>query len=244
MSALRAFRASWSTRAPSASSRGLGVPGHVRTVASAGGGWEFYGGRSETKTNYQLNELPKEKREEKIKLLGFTKWPAAVVKSLKSEYLYRPNQKDPLTFYHVRAGAAAKEESKMDFAYIGSTELESRNSRTIENALHQNTRGYGVQIILEGKGVKAYFEPKFPYLNVRLGVGSKATDLTEYCNRDPGITITTTKAGDIITLEGPTKERVGTLAYRIFCKLKANPYTGRGAHLALNPAKRKTVKKK
>jgi len=226
--------------------------GQVRHKVSAGGGWEFYGGRTETKSNYKLNEVPKEVQEQGgLKTLGFTKWPTAV-KSLGSEYFFRPNQGDPLTYYHVRPGEAMKKKAYDpeagvycdEFVYLGSTNAASRNTKSIENALTQETTGYAVQLILEGRGVKAYFEPKFPFLMARLGVGSKVTNLTEYARRDPGIDITVNKLGTLITIEGPTKERVGVLAFRIFSKLKSNPYTGKGAHIAFNPAKRKAVRKK
>ncbi|KAL8430109.1 hypothetical protein ACSSS7_006129 [Eimeria intestinalis] len=39
--------------------------------------------------------------------------------------------------------------------------------------LQQRERGVAAQLILDGRGVKAYFDPEWPDLMVRLGVGAK-----------------------------------------------------------------------
>jgi len=222
-----------------------------RTKVHAAGGAEFYGGRSDTKTNYRLIEFPQEKREEGIKKLGYTKYPSAI-KYLGSRYFYRPIKSDLLSYYHVRTGAAKKAREYNpdagvlceDLVYLGSTQEYTRTTKTIENALYEQTRGFAVQLILEGRGVKVYWEPKAPYLKARLGVGSKVTDLEEYVRRDPAIKFTVNKKGDLMVLEGPCKERVGHIAMRIFTVLKTHVYTGKGAHIAFNVPRRKAVQKK
>merc|ERR1711879_575029 len=111
---------------------------------------------------------------------------------------------------------------------IGATSEHAREARTIDNY------------------VKAYYEPKAPYLKVRLGVGAKVKDLSEYCKRDPDCEVAVNKKGDIVVVHGPTKGRVGTLAYRLLKVMQPilMPYTGKGAHFAFHPTKRKAVQKK
>merc|ERR1719221_1145927 len=129
---------------------------------------------------------------------------------------------------------------------VGATSERARETRTIDNYVKQQTRGFAVQIVLEGRGVKAYFEPKFPHMKARLGVGAKVQDLSEYVLRDPDIKVDINKRGDIVVLHGPNKARVGTLAYHLLRKMQPRllPYTGKGAHFAFHPEKRKAVRKK
>lgn len=63
---------------------------------------------------------------------------------------------------------------------------------------------------------------------------------------DTATKVSVNKKGDIVVLHGPTKERVGTLAYRLLKKLqpKLQAYTGKGGHFAFHPVKRKAVRKK
>merc|ERR1719229_1479753 len=98
-----------------------------------------------------------------------------------------------------------------DTVAVGATDPRAREARTIDNYAKERTRGFAVQILLEGRGVKAYFEPAFPYLKARLGVGAKVSDLTEYCKRDPDVEVHVSKKGDLLVLHGPNKARVGTL---------------------------------
>mmetsp|Transcript_177832 Transcript_177832/g.570309 ORF Transcript_177832/g.570309 Transcript_177832/m.570309 type:complete len:133 (-) Transcript_177832:83-481(-) len=129
---------------------------------------------------------------------------------------------------------------------VGATDPRAVDARCIDNYVKEKTRGYATQIVLEGRGVKAYFEPKFPHLKVRLGVGAKVKDLMQYCLRDPDVEVTCNKKGDVVVLHGPNKARVGTLAYRLLKVMTPRllPYTGKGAHFAFHPIRRKAVRKK
>jgi len=81
---------------------------------------------------------------------------------------------------------------------VGSTSPQAREHRLIDNYLKGRTRGFAVQIILDGRGVKACFP-------------------TEYCLRDPDCIVSVNKAG-LIVVHGPTKERVGVVAHRLMKK--------------------------
>eukprot|EP00913_Durusdinium_trenchii_P012442 g11680.t2 len=155
--------------------------------------------------------------------------------SRRAEYFYRDEQRSPLTYYHNRSPKTG------DTVLVGATDPRAREARTIDNYAKERTRGFAVQIILEGRGVKAYWEPKAPFLKARLGVGAKVIDITEYVKRDPDIQVNVSKKGDLLVLHGPNKARVGTLAYRLLKKLqpRLQVYTGKGAHFAFHPAKRK-----
>mmetsp|Transcript_70667 Transcript_70667/g.165717 ORF Transcript_70667/g.165717 Transcript_70667/m.165717 type:complete len:248 (+) Transcript_70667:82-825(+) len=202
-------------------------------------GVEWGAGRKPTEINARDVELPKEPYNPKPYNLQFRKYPG-VVSGLGAEYFYREEQKSPLTYYHLRCEAAG------DTVMVGATDPRAREARTIDNYAKERTRGFAVQIVLEGRGVKAYFEPKYPNLKARLGVGAKVKDLTEYCTRDPDVKVDVSKKGDLVVLHGPNKARVGTLAHRLLSKMQPRllPYTGKGAHFAFHPVKRKAMRKK
>jgi len=199
---------------------------------------EYLGGRRPTETNAKMIELPKEPYKPQPDL-GFRKYPG-LVNGLGAEYFFREGQKHPLTYYHMKSPNSG------DTVCVGATSARAREARGIDNYLKERTRGYAVQIVLEGRGVKAYFEPQHPHLKVRLGVGSKVKDISEYCKRDPDCEVSVNKKGDIVVVHGPNKARVGTLAYRLLCVMqpRLQPYTGKGAHFAFHPVKRKAVRKK
>ncbi|CAK9021166.1 unnamed protein product [Durusdinium trenchii] len=196
-------------------------------------------GRKPTEINVREVELPKEPYNPRPYLMQFRKYPG-VVCGLGAEYFYRDEQRSPLTYYHNRSPKTG------DTVLVGATDPRAREARTIDNYAKERTRGFAVQIILEGRGVKAYWEPKAPFLKARLGVGAKVIDITEYVKRDPDIQVNVSKKGDLLVLHGPNKARVGTLAYRLLKKLqpRLQVYTGKGAHFAFHPAKRKVVRKK
>lgn len=202
-------------------------------------GLEWHKGRYPTEVNAKMVELPKAPYDPKPYKMGFLKYPG-MASGLGAEYFYRDGQRSPLTYYHIRGGQDG------DHVAVGATDARAREARTIDNFVKEKTRGFAVQIILEGRGVKAYWEPKYPQLRARLGVGAKMQDLTEYVLRDPDVKVDVNAKGDVVTLHGPTKERVGTLAYRLLRKLqpKLQVYTGKGAHFAFHPEKRKPVRKK
>lgn len=200
---------------------------------------EWFKGRKPTEINARMVELPKPPFNPKPYTLGFSKYPG-VVSALGAEYYFREGQRSPLSYYHLRGPVAG------DVVVVGATDPRAREAKTIDNYAKERTRGFAVQIILEGRGVKAYFEPAFPHLKVRLGVGAKVKELGEYCTRDPDVKVSVNQKGDIVALHGPNKARVGTLAYRLLKKMqpKLMPYTGKGAHFAFHPMKRKAVRKK
>lgn len=203
-------------------------------------GVEWFGGRRPTEINVQMPELPKKGFDGRPYSLAFRKYPG-VASGLGAEYFMREGQKHALTYYHIRSASGDG-----DVVAVGSTSERAREARTIDNYVKERTRGFAVQINLEGRGVKAYFEPKSPRLMVRLGVGAKVRDLTQYCTRDPDCDVTLNKKGDIVVVHGPTKGRVGTLAYRLLKKMQPRlmPYTGKGAHFAFHPTEKKQVRKK
>lgn len=203
-------------------------------------GVEWFIGRRPTEINAQMVDLPKPPYNPKPYNLAFRKYPGAA-SGLGAEYFYRDGQTHPLSYFHLRSPAIGG-----DIVAVGATDERAREARTIDNFVKERTRGFAVQILLEGRGVKAYFEPSFPNLKVRLGVGAKVTDLTEYCKRDPDVTVSLNKKGDIVVCHGPNKARVGTLAYRLLKRMqpKLQPYTGKGAHFPFHPVKRKAVRKK
>lgn len=202
-------------------------------------GVEFFGGRRPFDLTYQWPDAPKEKYNPKPYALEFAKYPG-IVSGLGAEYFYRPGRKHQLTYYHMRSPSSG------GTVLVGATDPRAREARTIDNYLKERTRGFAVQLILEGRGVKAYFEPTFPNLKVRLGVGAKVQDLSEYCTRDPDVEVTVNKTGNLVVVHGPNKARVGTLAYRLLRRMQPvlMPYTGKGAHFAHHPERRKAVRKK
>eukprot|EP00931_Biecheleriopsis_adriatica_P102101 TRINITY_DN77124_c0_g1_i1.p1 TRINITY_DN77124_c0_g1~~TRINITY_DN77124_c0_g1_i1.p1 ORF type:complete len:267 (-),score=44.87 TRINITY_DN77124_c0_g1_i1:66-833(-) len=202
-------------------------------------GVEWLFGRRPYEINAREVELPKPAFEPRPYKLEYSKYPG-IVSGLGAEYFYREGQRSPLSYFHMKSPASG------DTVLVGATDPRAREARTIDNYAKEKTRGFAVQLVLEGRGVKAYFEPKYPFMKVRLGVGAKVKDLTEYCLRDPDVTVHVSKKGDVVVVHGPTKARVGTLAYRLLKQMQPRllPYTGKGAHFAFHPAKRKAMRKK
>jgi len=214
------------------------VPAH-KSKALQYFGVEWFMGRPSTETNTGMIELPKDPFDPKPYKLDFRKYPG-VASGLGAEFYYRDGQKSPLSYYHMKSPATG------DMVAVGATDPRAREARMIDNYVKEKTRGFAVQIVLEGRGVKAYFEPKYPKLMVRLGVGAKVKDLTEYVVRDPDCEVSVNKKGDVVVVHGPNKPRVGTLAYRLLKVMqpKLQTYTGKGAHFAFHPVRRLAVRKK
>jgi len=202
-------------------------------------GMEWVGGARPLEINALHNEV-KQERKTGCAALEFSKYNP-IVSGLGGEYFLRDDQKHPLTYFNIRKCPWGD-----PLVAVGSTSPQAREHRLIDNYLKERTRGFAVQIILDGRGVKAYFDPAFPHFKVRLGVGTKEKDLSQYCLRDPDCTVSVNKAGLIVVVHGPTKERVGVLAYRLMKKMQPRlmPYTGKGAHFAFHEPKRKAVRKK
>eukprot|EP00811_Abedinium_folium_P003455 NODE_13176_length_1180_cov_11.627730.p2 GENE.NODE_13176_length_1180_cov_11.627730~~NODE_13176_length_1180_cov_11.627730.p2 ORF type:complete len:273 (-),score=39.91 NODE_13176_length_1180_cov_11.627730:360-1097(-) len=202
-------------------------------------GVEWFGGYRPSDIHAMYPELPKEPYNPRPYSVHFERYPG-IASGLGAEYFYREGQNHPLTYYHMRSPRSGNVIS------VGATDPRATLARTIDNYVKERTRGFALQLVLEGRGVKAWWEPKHPHLMVRLGVGTKTTDLSEYCLRDPDIRVHVSKVGTTIVLHGPNKARVGTLAYRLLKRLQPRlmPYTGKGAHFAFHPPKRRAVRKK
>lgn len=217
----------------------------IPTVKRKAGGYfgvEWFMGRREWTLNARFNGLPKEPYNGKPYKMEFVKYNG-VASGLGSEYYFREGQKAPLTYYHH---LGTEKSLYANTVFVGATSERAREARTIDNYVKERTRGFAVQIALEGRGVKAYYEPEFPHLKARLGVGAKVKDLSEFCMIDPDINIHVSKKGDFVVVHGPNKARVGTLAMKLKCAMNTQlqTYTGKGAHLAFHPEKKKKPRKK
>ncbi|PHJ23535.1 hect-domain (ubiquitin-transferase) domain-containing protein [Cystoisospora suis] len=197
---------------------------------------------------------------QQVKLLGAPYFFNSAFSSLKTSCvlnaLLRKKRAAPLTFYHhlVDSSAANRGEDTSTVShsalghshcFVASAQASQLRSKTLENVVFEHTRGFACQLILEGRGVKAYFDPDWPNLMVRLGVGVKPLALKrlaeQYATRAK---IFVDKRGLILTVHGYDKCAVGTLTMSLFNHLQANPYTMKGAHVAMYPIKKKVSKKK
>ena len=195
------------------------------------------GGRQEMNINVREIELQKEHPDvtEPVSLRT-RRWPGIISNELGPDYFFRPDSS--LSYFHVKTKST-------DEVVLASTDSAKLETKTIENALHEATRGFGVQILFDGRGVRAHLEPAWPHLKIRMGVGGMMKDFTWLCERDPEVTgYLQEKNGSILVLHGPTKARVSRIAMGITLTCKANPYSGKGAHFAFNPVRRRTPKKK
>lgn len=195
------------------------------------------GGRQEMGINVREIELPPDAvNSEPQGSLSTRRWPGLIANRLGSDYFFRPGAS--LSYFHHKS-------NDTDEVLLSSPDPSKLETQTIENALHESTRGFAVQILFEGRGVRAHLEPEWPHLKVRLGVGGMMKDFTWLCERDPDVKgYLQEKNGTILVIHGPTKARVARIAMGITLANKANPYSGKGAHLAFNPVKRRTPKKK
>ncbi|KFH00148.1 HECT-domain (ubiquitin-transferase) domain-containing protein [Toxoplasma gondii VAND] len=209
-------------------------------------------------SNIQLPHLPEneEQKEGKVYQLHSVRFPPQV-RRLGANYFFRRQRAVPLTYYHHLVEAKpASEGSAPDgvhaqtgrgqaLCFVASANPGYLQSKELENAVFESTRGFACQLILEGRGVKAYFDPEWPNLMVRLGVGVKPLALRrlaeQYATRAK---IFVDKRGLLLTVHGYDKCAVGTLAMSLFNHLQANPYTMKGAHVAMHPIKKKVTRKK
>ena len=200
---------------------------------------ELFGGRQDMQINQRDPEIRKPSFNPPIHSLHYRKWPGIVGDHVKSSYWFR-DVKVPLSIYQIGEGDDRT-------LYVASADPYKIATPTIENALHDNTRGHSVQLLFEGRGVKAYLEPpQWPCLKVKMSVGAGPIDFTHTLKRDPEIRgFVDVKNGSRVVLHGPSKKRVGRMAMRIFRATKARPITGKGSHIAGNlPEKIKVAKKK
>ncbi|CDJ55994.1 hypothetical protein, conserved [Eimeria maxima] len=115
-----------------------------------------------------------------------------------------------------------------------------------EGALRRPLSRPGVSVYHHyGRGVKAYFEPEWPDLMVRLGVGVKPLALRRLAEQyATKARIFVDKRGLLLTIHGYDKRAVGTLTMELYRHLKANPYTAKGARIAFYPIKKKIPTKR
>ncbi|PFH36067.1 HECT-domain (ubiquitin-transferase) domain-containing protein [Besnoitia besnoiti] len=209
-------------------------------------------------SNINLPHLPKQEEEPEFSRLHAVRLPHQV-KRLGANYFFRRRRAAPLTYYHhmvepsggAKVPAAAEGDACIQsgvgqsLCFVASAKRSYLQSKELENAIFESTRGFACQLILEGRGVKAYFEPDYPNLMVRLGVGVKPLALRrlaeQYATRAK---IFVDKRGLLLTVHGYDKCAVGTLTMALFNHLQANPYTMKGAHVAMHPIKKKVTRKK
>ncbi|KAF4668879.1 hypothetical protein FOL47_002836 [Perkinsus chesapeaki] len=198
---------------------------------------ELFGGRQDWITNRRMTDLPKQNYKAWPRDMHFTRWPGVVGERLGAEYWFRETPNCPMSVYHHQT-------EKNNCVFVGSADKRMTEARTIENTAKAYTTGFAVQLLFEGRGVKAVLQPSWPHLSARLTVGSPLRDLSYIAGRDPDVVGHLNKDGTILTLHGPTKKRVGHVAMCIWGATKAAVYTGKGSHLAFNTPLRKTMKKR
>ena len=178
--------------------------------------------------NQREHEIIKPVFRPSIESINTRKWPGLVASSLDHSYWLR-DLETPLTMYRMRS-------STDDVVLLSSTDKNKLESRSIRNALTDSSRGHAVQLLFDGRGVKAYLEPEWPHLKVKLSVGSMPLDFSNKCKMYPDVKgFVDSRSGTRLVLTGSTKERVGKLMMEIFNQTKASPVTGKGAHIAFNP---------
>nr|BAN66022.1 conserved hypothetical protein [Babesia bovis] len=192
-------------------------------------------------TNTRLIRLPEEARQPQVNLyprIQVTRWPGEV-RALRSSYFFRPGQRNNTGYYHMLIPG------RKDICLVSNVDKRLTATRTIENCLYERTRGFAGQVLLHGRGVKAYFEPAFPHLMFRLGVGSNCVDATRVCTMYANhVKVEVDRTGLIISVHGYNKMMVGNVVYRLFRLVEANPYTLKGGHIANHPIKCKVPKKR
>jgi ribosomal protein L6P/L9E len=192
---------------------------------------ELFAGRQNMAVNMKEPEIIKKPFRPPYLKPYLRKWPGLVADSLNSSYWYRPNQETPVTMYRMKS-------KDHDTVMVSSVDKSKTETRTIENALLDNTRGHSIQILFEGRGVKAYLDPAWPNLKVKLSVGSNPLDFTRVCSQDQDIKCQIdAKNGERLVLWGPSKSRVAKVAMSVFRCTRANPMTAKGSHIAFHAPK-------
>ncbi|KAK1939632.1 hypothetical protein X943_001748 [Babesia divergens] len=194
-----------------------------------------------TESNSRLIKLPQDKQSTKIHLnprLCVAQW-SGHIRALRSKYFFRNGQKTNTGYYHMLI------KDKKDVCLVANVDKRQTTTRTMENCLYQHTRGFSGQVLLHGRGVKAFFDPAFPNLMFRLGVGSNCLDATRICTMYASqVNVEVDRTGLIVSVHGYNKMMVGNVIYRLFRLVKANPYTMKGGHIAQYPIKKKVTKKR
>lgn len=200
---------------------------------------ELFGGRQDMQINQRVPEIAKEPHRVYRQSVQCRKWPGIVADKVPTSYWLRQT-KEGLSVYQLQR----KDEA---IVFVSSTDSRKISAPTIANALTDASRGHAVQLLFEGRGVKAYLDPPFwPNLKVKMSVGAAPIDFADILRRDGKITGTVdAKTGGRVVLQGPSKKRVGRVAMKIFRATKARQLTGKGSHIAGNDVvKLKVTKKK
>ncbi|ORM41718.1 uncharacterized protein BXIN_2772 [Babesia sp. Xinjiang] len=198
-------------------------------------------GIQQTETNTRLIRLPPEEPSANIDLysrLHVSKWPGEI-RALRGNYFFRAGQRTNTGYYHMLI------KNKKDICLVSNVDKRLTATRSIENCLYERTRGFAGQVLLHGRGVKAFFDPEFPHLMFRLGVGSNCLDATRVCTMyAKHVKVEVDRTGLIVSVHGYNKMMVGNVVYRLFRLVEANPYTLKGGHIANYPIKKKMPKKR
>ncbi|UKK01985.2 hypothetical protein MACK_001338 [Theileria orientalis] len=207
-------------------------------------GANIYGVRDSV-SNARLIRLPNKRQNESINLyprLNVSKWPAHI-RSLRAKYFFRDTQQTNTGYYQMLI--RGNDGVKKDMCFVSNIDRNLTQTKTIESCASEHTRGFVGQVLLHGRGVKAYFEPEFPNLMFRLGVGSKCIDATRICTMySKYVRVHVDRTGLIVSVHGYNKMMVGNVVYRIFKIVEANPYTMKGGHIANYPITQKVKKKR
>ncbi|CDJ35679.1 uncharacterized protein EMH_0029030 [Eimeria mitis] len=171
------------------------------------------------------------------------KMPEAVAEIVKEGSLRRHLSRPGVFVYHHHVPCSPQQ----SLVFLSSTTQETGApaAAAAVSLLQQRERGVAAQLILDGRGVKAYFDPEWPDLMVRLGVGVKPLALRRLAEQyATKARIFVDKRGLLLTIHGWDKRAVGTLTMELYRHLKANPYTGKGARIAFYPLNKKTSTKR
>ncbi|CDJ70500.1 hypothetical protein, conserved [Eimeria necatrix] len=222
-----------------------GLQGQRRFFGVSGsyGYGAFYRGEAdlEAQSNVRLQRLDTEEIPKKGSMT--LKMPETVAVLAAEGALRRPLGRPGVSMYHHHV--PNRPEKCLVFFSATAREVGEPAAAAIVSMLQQRERGVATQLVLDGRGVKAYFDPEWPDLMIRLGVGVKPLALRrlmeQYATK---ARIFVDKRGLLLTVHGWDKRAVGTLTMELYRHIKANPYTGKGARIAFHPIKKKVSTKK
>mmetsp|Transcript_15437 Transcript_15437/g.31338 ORF Transcript_15437/g.31338 Transcript_15437/m.31338 type:complete len:253 (-) Transcript_15437:81-839(-) len=199
---------------------------------------EIFGGPQRMDTNVWQVQIPKTPHNAWPRSINYRRYPA-LVQRLGSGYFFRQHESQ-LRFLQMRNVKGME-----DTAFVGASDPRAASTRTIENCQADYTTGHAVQIILQGRGVRAYFDPEWPHLYVRMGVGVKPIDASRLALKYPGVCrVYLNQTGTVMVVHGFDKEKVGKMARNLLWKFYTNHYTMKGAYVWNAPVKQKQWRKK
>lgn len=208
-------------------------------------GSELFHGPKIVNPGVRMVELPKENRKIKHRVV-YMKYPKEL-SQIKARYFMRTGAHFK-RFYHMTM-------KDHEVCIVGSTEAKNLKTKRMSNVsvfhyiwniqkcfvqeLQCRTRGFAMQLIIEGKGKRAYFDPEYPHLMCRFS--AKLLDFTNPVLRvADSVRVYINKLGTVITLFGYHKEKIRKLASLIQEKGQCNAYTMRGVHFSGFPLKPKS----